>query len=84
MQRWEYLSVYFEHDPKEGTWACTFKERGKVVGIDGILAYPGEYGWELVNFLPAYSRYTGTINPENSFNTDIVEGYTAIFKRPKQ
>jgi hypothetical protein len=65
---------------QNGDWVLRFRDGPEIAGLTQILDHYGEDGWELINFLPFYEE--GYEQP--GLMTNVVRGYTAVFKRPRQ
>ena len=69
-QRWEHTQVLIQWQGTQDRWVATVDGR-EVHGIQGVLDYYSQAGWELV-----------TVAPEDRGVPGRLVSYRAFFKRP--
>jgi hypothetical protein len=56
VDRWEYAALEIERRSRfffdRGDWFITLEEGRHIIGLENILDYFGEDGWELVSMIP--------------------------------
>lgn len=77
MSEWQYQTILIKYDKKEKNWVTKYSGKPTPVGIEAILNFLGNEGWELVNLTSEHLQaYPG-------FGKWFVEPevYRATFKR---